>query len=72
MGLFTHFKVWTHLNDFLEHVLKIYLPLLQRKTTLNIEIFSEVKQLREECNLKLTVQVEPIRILKQNGEARVN
>lgn len=27
---------------------------------LNTEIFSEVKQLREECNLKLTVQVEPI------------
>lgn len=38
----------------------------------NTEVFNEVKQLKEEYVLKLTVQVKPIIILTQNGEASVH
>lgn len=44
----------------------------QRKTMLNAEFLNEVKQLREQYSLKVSVQVQPIIILKHDGEASVN
>lgn len=45
---------------------------LAKKNDAKYWVFNEVKQLREEYILKLTVQVKPIIILKQNVEGSVN